>query len=42
MSKINETKVYKQDMATVVELEGNHGVTAVKVMLSPHITVRLP
>ncbi len=34
MSKINETKVYKQNTATVIELEGNHGVTGVKVMFA--------
>lgn len=34
MSKINETKVYKQDTATVVELEVNYGVTGVKLLVA--------
>ena len=34
MQKIDLTKTFKKDAATVVQLEGNHNVTAVAVTLA--------
>lgn len=34
MRKIEKVKIYKQGAAMAIELEGNHGVTAVKVMFA--------